>query len=498
MAELPDKGGTATATSKLPPKGSPINDPETLKKVLPNYANMGLIEILNKISKAGYHIGADFYKVLQTELLTTEAQTGVPVAVQALGGQLATEQYQNALQAASSAAGSGASDAAALERLQQQLAAEAEENRLQREFEAQQQEANRQAQLRLQRLSALTDLVGQFAGLQQRSRETLAGLQGDPFAFAAAKQGLASQGTTPVQSFGQDLRSFIGQPLPTIDPNAPLSNIEAQIQGLQGFTGPLPPNVFGGLSGMAGGGQVSGSPQRVLVGERGPEVVEGSDFKVMPLTGSAQGGYDTSTLLPALAPLYSGLGFQSIPTPQRATAGFGLGPSGGAAAAERLGYRPALIGNFRTGQAYYRNPITGQLQYVPSDELFRQSGFRYEDVFQVEPNELGSFGAIGPALTAKPQTPIPGQLSPFGPLSQPIIEPTTGAILPAPYRAAATLNYLRLTNPAFYQLALSAYAHSIGRVGDPNALLGYNQQALEAEIGAALPQGREHGLIGLR
>src|SRR5207249_866998 len=87
------------------------------------------------------------------------------------------------------------------------------------------------------------------------------------------------------------------------DPNAPLSTIEQQIQGLQGAAAPQAPNVFGAAQGG------SFHDQTVLVGENGrPEIVTGSDFKVVPLTATAAAGYSSNSLLPALEPLYHGLG----------------------------------------------------------------------------------------------------------------------------------------------------------------------------------------------
>ena len=78
------------------------------------------------------------------------------------------------------------------------------------------------------------------------------------------------------------------------------------------------------------------------------------------------------------------------------------------------------------------------------------------------------------------------------------VESGAKAILPAPYRAAQTLNQLRLTNPGFYQLALSAYSNALSRLGDPNTRVGYTPETIEAEYKAALPTGMSHGLIGLR
>ena len=128
---------------------------------------------------------------------------------------------------------------------------------------------------------------------QGAMKRELLGLGPDPFAQAAGLSGQATRGVTPqAQAVGQ-ARAFINQPLPQVNFDMPLPQMEQVLGGMQGMQ---PPNLggFGIAGGMAGGGTVKtkkGKQQSVIVGEAGkPEVVTGSDFKVTPLAGTAQFG----------------------------------------------------------------------------------------------------------------------------------------------------------------------------------------------------------------
>lgn len=499
-----------------------ISDFDQLKKVYPDYSNASFNQLLLDLTSSGFTIAPAFYKKLQDFILKTEADEQVAVANLAQQPQFfpaAANAYDYGSPpvgpdsgggggGGGRSGGGGGGGGAAMSPEEEfaawkqqrdyeaQLEAEArtyqaEQDRIQREWQAEQDRIERENRFRLQRLGDLTNLVGQFAGIQARARETLAGLQGDPFKFASAKMGLAPQGVTPGESFRGELNQFIGQPMPQIDPNAPLSGIEQQIQGLSGQMAPQAPKLFG----MAEGGAVGPGNHRVLVGEEGPEIVEGGSFRVLPLTGKGAAGYDTNSLLPALAPLYSGLGYSSVPRAGGMAGGHpgfatDLGGNTG-----NLGFNPRLLRDVGGGGIYYRGDAG--LQHFKTPEQFQNAGFNWGDVLNVTSNQLSSFGPMAGDFTGAPGV-TPGLPNAFGPLSSPIIEPVTGAILPAPYRAAATLNHLRLTNPQFYQLALSAYANSMSRTGDPNSALGYSPESVEAEYMQALPTGRDHGLIGLR
>src|SRR3989454_4544053 len=360
-------GPAAAGPGSRRPQIQTIHSFDDLKAAYPQYKDASMNQLLIDLTNSGYIIDPAFYRDLQDYMLATEQATGRSVADLAqLGGIFPaaargdiTPPNAKALGGGDGGGGEGAAaaqaqaEAAIAAREQAQREFQAQQDAIQRQWQEQQNELNRQAQLRLQRLGDLTGLVGQFAGFQAKARETLAGLQGDPFRFAQAKLGLAPSGVTPMESFAGQTRDFANQPLPQVGANAPMPDIEAAIQRLQGLSAPQAPQ---GVFGFAEGGAVSGGGmQRVLVGERGPEVVEGSHFRVLPLSasGAAGYGYDPETLKPALSALYRGLGFGDyIPgVRQMSGGGFGLWP--GQSGVGRLGYQPSLIHDVGGGQTYY-------------------------------------------------------------------------------------------------------------------------------------------------
>jgi hypothetical protein len=409
----------------------------------------------------------------------------------------------------------------------QQEAFVREQDRLNREFRAEQERLGREASEeaariaeeaahKRNRLSTLTDLIQMFVGSQTQARDILANLQPDQFRFAAVAGGITPFGVTPQQGFQEQLQQFAGAPVPTADPNAPLPSIESAIEGLTGAQVPLPPTTFG----MAKGGTVapSAQPQSFLVGEKGPEVmtVTAQSVQVTPLVGGMQAGgtvgfpfepikFDVSTLTPALATsgIFGSLGLTDIPFRQppgmtpafpstfqdaRSRGGRGVGLTGETLIAgfphlKTMGIQPRIVRDISTGAIYQ---ITGNTRQritnlealqglAPSDV----TGALTAEIFQMAPNE-------GPSLSTLPQAPTT-QPSPFTKFSTPIIEPTTGAVLPAPFMVAEQLNKLRLTNPSLFNLMLSAYTTA----GVPaEAVMGSMQQALVF--------GQERGNIGLR
>src|SRR5437867_419433 len=334
-------GPAAAGPGSRRPQIQTIHSFDDLKAVYPQYKSASMNQLLIDLTNSGYILDPRFYKDLQDYMLATEQATGRSVADLAqLGGIFPAAARgdvtpPNAATAGGGGGGGGgraaaeaqaAAEAAIAAREEAQRQFQAQQDAIQRQWQEQQNELNRQAQLRLQRLGDLTGLVGQFAGFQAKARETLAGLQGDPYAFAAAKMGLAPSGVTPYQSFRGDLSQFAAQPLPQVGAEAPMSDIEAAIQRLQGQAAPQAPQTI--LGSAAEGGSVSGMGlQRVLVGERGPEIVEGSHFRVLPLSASGAAGYDPETLKPPLYSLYAGMGFGGIPgVRQMPGGGFGLWP----------------------------------------------------------------------------------------------------------------------------------------------------------------------------
>ena len=286
-----------------------------------------------------------------------------------------------------------------------------------------------------------------------------------------------------------------------------------------------------------GGGIVPGVTEVLTVGqdERGAFTVE-----VTPLMGGAQGGLDfTLSGLQNLAPLFGGTGFSGIPRADRlgqgltanprlirfgddpavfaidpltgqprhvssqdvfqrsgfdfgdvqtldpgARAGFQFGPDitqpfgFRPEALSRLGIRPELVRFGGGPEVFRRNPQTGNLQSFSSADIFSQSGFSFGDVANLAESSRGAF-SFGDPLTDPLGPPTPTTAPSFGATGVPLIEPVTGALLPEPFKVAATLADWRVNNPFLYNLALQAY-RSAGRSG----------AVVEAQTTAATPKGR--------
>lgn len=373
-----------------------------------------------------------------------------------------------------------------------------EQNEANRAFQAEQNRIAEEAATRRDRLGALTRLIESFAGAQSQARDTLANLQPDPFRFAAVAGGIAPFGTTPQQGFTEQLQQFASAPVPTADPNASLPSIESAIQGLTGAQVPLPPTVFGAAGGATIPAPAPGQSVAVKVGEKGEEVlrITAQGVEVIPLSGGMQTGgtidfpfepieFDKETLLPALGTSGIFSGFNQLPkfTPGRPFTG---GPSGGLA---ELGVRPGLVQFSGGNTVFFRDPQTGQLRPFTSLDQFQGAGFDFSNVTQIRAEDRGQF-EFGPRL---PEGFDPSQsagtqgTSAFTRFSVPIVEPTTGTILPAPFTVATELNRLRLTNPQTFNLLLSAYTTA----GVPAA-------SVLSAIQASLPFGSAGGPVGLR
>ncbi len=385
-----------------------------------------------------------------------------------------------------------------------------------RAFQEEQNRLAEEAALKRGRLSTLTDLIQSFVGAQSQARDTLANLQPDPFRFAAVAGGIAPFGTTPQQGFQQQLQQFASAPIPTADPNASLPSIESAIQGLTGANVPLPPQVFGAAGGATIPAPPPGQSVNVKVGEKGEEIlrITAQGVEVIPIMAAAQEGgffpfkeieFDKESLLPALftsgifSNIASDVAFKlpvSAPGPR---GGFGAGSGGapftgrGLRILDQFGIQPNLIRFAPRGSTadevaaqgvFFRDPTTGQLQGV-TDQQFRDAQFNVSDITLVDPSQRGQF-EFGANFTGRPRLDL-DQRSPFTKLSQPIVEPTTGVLLPAPFTVARQLNQLRLTNPTLFNLMLSAYKSADVPV---EAVLNSIQQSL--------PFGQERTLTGLR
>jgi len=360
---------------------------------------------------------------------------------------------------------------------------------------------------RRDRLDALTRLIDSFLNKQAQAQSTLANLQPDPFRFAAVAGGVAPLGTTPQQGFQQQLQQFASAPTPTVDPNASLPSIESAIQGLTGANVPLPPQVFSAAGGASIPAPLPGQSVAVKVGERGEEIlrITAQGVEVIPIAGGMQAGgtiefpfqpieFDKSSLFPALSPLLSGGGIRPFDVPKPNMPGINIGLRGTATspsqALQQFGIRPALF-RLPNGSVFVR--IGDEIRGVPNPQIAAQLGINFDDLVNVpHARNLQEFGTIGANIQPSEvrgildaqATAQPGGA--FTKFSQPIIEPTTGTLLPAPFTVAEELNRLRLTNPTRFNLLLSAYTTA----GVPAA-------AVLSSIGASLSFGSERGAVGL-
>ena len=399
----------------------------------------------------------------------------------------------------------------------------AERDRLDREFQEEQNRLAEEAALKRGRISTLTDLIQSFVASQAQARDTLANLQPDPFRFAAVAGGIAPFGTTPQQGFTEQLQQFAGAPVPTADPNASLPSIESAIQGLTGANVPLAPQVFGAAGGATIPAPPPGQSVNVKVGERGEELlrITAQGVEVIPIMAGAQEGgffpfkpieFDKSTLLPALSTSGIFRDFNRVPFAQRGRKfgstgeqrqvsgifqglpgerGTAANPLGAnpfqASTLNTLGIAPGLVRFGADKTVFFRDPMTGELRPFSGLEQFNEN-FDFGNVVSVRPEDRGQFqfgDVLGPNFDPSQSAGTQG-VSAFTQFSAPIIEPTTGTLLPAPFTVARQMNRLRLTNPTMFNLLLSAY-----EAADVPAA------SVLSAVQAALPFGQARGNIGL-
>jgi len=377
---------------------------------------------------------------------------------------------------------------------------QAEQERLQREWQMEQDRLAREEQARQARLGVLTDLITNFASNQQKSRELLFQLGPDPFKFAAGFQGMANRGTTPQQAFSNQLTEYSGRPLPTVDPNAPKESIDAAINKI------APGGIIPGLPvpaaqwGLASGGTIKkdnkGQPTRVMVGERGPEMLEvdKDSVKVIPnhqlpmisrpMYHAAEGGdftFDDVSMAPAVSALYQGLGMggQDIPKVNTFEHGYTLPNSG---LYKTLGIQPSLIRDHQTGQAYWRN-AQGQLQPITSQAEFDAAGFDWADFANVPTSGLSQMGTISNTIfdDAMMKDIPQGQTNPLGPYGN-VLNTTAGKFaLPAPIKVLSILRQMERDNPFFFNMLMGGYedagfpANTIKAQMDEGAVQGVTQ-----------------------
>jgi len=389
---------------------------------------------------------------------------------------------------------------------QEQMAFEREQTAAQQKFQAEQNALDAENTARMNRLRDLNDLIQQAMGNQQSAREMRFGLRNDPFALAGTFSGGPMRGTTPVEAFGNQLQNFANQPLPQPGAAATMPQIEQGISQVQALGAP----PVGGGFGMEQGGMMGAmgpdfSPPgySVIVGEgalNGDEEVvtrlNDGTVLVTPLKGGAQFGATLGPTSPtasssfaALSPLYRSLGFSNVPTAAPTGPNWGYSVSGGLDALTKLGYRPSLVRQQGKPEVYYRDP-TGALRHVANEDVFNRSGFNWNDVLNLSPEELGRYGPMGAALTAPPSDIGPGQGA-FGPAGSPLLTPF-GQLLPNPYNVAGPV---RWADPIAAQNYASAYGSARNIWGQP---MGIDPATLMAMSEQPFPRGVPSRVLGFR
>lgn len=289
----------------------------------------------------------------------------------------------------------------------------------------------------------------------------------DPFKQGPAIFGGAQRGVTPQQVAVGGTQAFINAPIPQVHfgmTNQQMQEATTALQGIQ-------PPQFGGFGlapgafGMAEGGVIDmektdgaftmrprpldGSKQSFLVGEAGPETltVEKGPFgiksvEVTPLMGAAQGGMQLSTLQ-NLAPLYSGLGLNAIPTITRGPFGEMSGTGWkGVDTLSKLGIRPRLVRDASTHVVFL---IEGNMHRRIDTPAWEASGFQRSDIMVLSHDGILRLAPVrGPDVTTDFPIEIPKNIG-FGAQGTPFINELTGAIMPSPHKITGTLGNLQRT-----------------------------------------------------
>lgn len=364
-------------------------------------------------------------------------------------------------------------------------AREAEQERARAAREAELERIREENALKRAKLGEAGALARTAAEVKQRAGQWLSETVGtDPFRAGVGGQGGLQRGATPAEYYRGQWQGIASQPIPQVDENSALPEIQKGIDTLQGMQQqPIMPTF-----GFAEGGQLStqqgdgsgqggvtgqaGSTKRgVLTGERnmdGDEEVVVMDaanpgvVEVIPLVShAAQGGtFDTSVL----SPIYGSMGFGSVPHVARDVGNslrVGATPTRegtlhGSQVFGRLGYQPRLIRDSGKGSIFFRNP-RGQLQPIASQDVFNRAGFRMEDVLNVESPQVPEFGSWGPDLTEPPPTVEQG--AGIRPRSIPLITPPEygSVLLPDPTALAGIWKFL---DPQTQIAVASAYGAS--------------------------------------
>jgi hypothetical protein len=286
---------------------------------------------------------------------------------------------------------------------------------------------NQLKQTTLGEIGATTRTLIQEKG-QERARQTeLAGR--DIFKFTANLRGRAvGSAPTPIDIFKQQGAEFINRPLPQVDPNAPLSELQAGLSALQKLEAPQGQGIFGlahgGTIQMERGSDGAFSQKRAFFVGENPDgtindtteilITGGGKTEVIPLSGGAQGGLD----IPNLGGFPDLLDFLRRSTGLTAPSFFdtpGIDRIDVRAPllrqdAARLGAFQRAPGSLLVGAENFGEPRSGPVFVVDesgkirpftNNPIFQQSGFRGEDVRTIPFHQLSRFQK-GPAISNEP------------------------------------------------------------------------------------------------
>jgi hypothetical protein len=483
-------------TSRRSTRDRLIDSFDDLQRIIPDYEERPLEEILASDLFSGqnaYYFAPKFFKELQTYLLGVEQEFGVPPSQVPAGIPGSKSGTKGRGGGGGGGGGTAFANTEAGIRLDAELRRQEAERAHQRTVEL--ERIRQENAMREKYLSEAGALIRNFADAQTRTRDLMAQLTGkDPISAAIlSRGGVRRGGLTPAEAFQAQNQAFVDAPLPQLNPNASTEELRGTIESVRARTAPEAPPIGFAMGGMAGPHGISFGTQKraVMLGEgmmNGDEEVGIIEpglgiTEVIPLAGGAAEGanLDPSTIGQALGQVYGDLGFSSAPKWTRGEYGFSVSPdTGGAQGLGRLGYRPRLVRDTGTGRTYYRDE-TGSLRHIQGMEPFRQAGFRWEDVLNVAPQELGAFGPVGSAFTGVGTDPVfQNTRRQFPVRAQPLVLPPEagGFVLPDVRQLAGVWRFLA---PSTRAVILDAYR---------NAGLGDQAQStIEETIGFFTPRG---------
>lgn len=393
-------------------------------------------------------------------------------------------------------------------------------------FTADQNELSRENQQRISLMNNASQIAIGIANLQQQAKTLIAEREGtNPFRAALLAQGRSTGQSDPFRTFTRELQGAASTQIPQFDPNAPIEALRAQVTAGQNTLQAGLPQPATPLSAAEGGTfNMKQGAAGVLVGEAGPlgearpEVVRelpGGGFEVIPLTASAAHGgafqapsrdVDTDTLnaIRSISPIFRSLGFDSVPLSRPGpredrTARidlFSLGEGQNRAGPltntlstlNRLGVQPSLVRDAGSGRVFQLD--NGVLKPFVSREQFLGGGFDFPSVVNVDTASLQGLegfntgfgrGQTAADLAGQRQDLVPETLGRGPqPLTQPLIDPLTGVVLPDPGLIASMFRFL---DPTTQFLIRSIYQ------GAGSSTTDFERRRLFATPGGSAVQG---------